>query len=91
MSTDVDTIKQELLAFFKRNVPHYDVTEDEDIFAAGYVSSLFVMQLVVFCEKAFDLTFLSTDLDNDNFSKINTTTPTAQLIARRKRAAALSS
>lgn len=88
MSTDVATIKQELLAFFKRNVPQHDVTEDEDIFAAGYVSSLFVMQLVVFCEKTFDLTFVSTDLDIDNFRTISTT---ARLIERRKLAASLAS
>lgn len=76
-------IKQELQAFFKRSIPKHEVTEDEDIFVAGYVSSLFVMQMVLFCEKTFDITFSNQDLDIENFRTMNSV---ARLIEQRKSA-----
>jgi methoxymalonate biosynthesis acyl carrier protein len=46
------------------------VGEDEDIFALGYVNSLFAMQLVAFVEKEFGFTVESEDLEFDNFRTV---------------------
>ncbi|MCI0470330.1 MAG: hypothetical protein L0Y73_01580 [Candidatus Aminicenantes bacterium] len=49
----------------------YDLKDDEDIFARGLINSLFVMQLVLYIEKEFDIVCQGEDLDMDNFRSIN--------------------
>ena len=44
--------------------------DDEDMFAAGYVNSLFAMQLILFLEAEFAVTVEDADLDLDNFRSI---------------------
>ncbi len=44
---------------------------DDDIFALGFVNSLFAMQLVLFVENEFGLTVENDDLDLDNFRSVN--------------------
>jgi methoxymalonate biosynthesis acyl carrier protein len=60
-------IKQFLLPFFGDR----DLQEDEDIFALGFVNSMFAMQLVLFIEKEFQVTIENEDLDFENFKTIN--------------------
>ncbi len=68
MSTEIKTtIKQFLSKYFK----NYDLQPDEDIFALGFVNSLFAMQLVLFVEKEFQLAVENEDLKLDNFRTIN--------------------
>jgi acyl carrier protein len=55
----------------ERHMPDYDLKDDEDIFATGFVNSLFMMQLVLFLEKTFDVVFENEDLDTDNFRSVN--------------------
>jgi len=74
-------IKQFLARFFQ----NYDLQDDEDIFALGFVNSLFAMQLVLFVEQEFQISVGNEDLDLDNFRTINAL---ANLI-RRKKALAL--
>lgn len=81
MSAELEPIKAQIRTFFARHIPNHTVADDEDIFAAGYVSSLFVMQMVLYCEKTFDVTFLSEDLDLDNFKSI---AAAARLVAKRQ-------
>ena len=50
----------------------YDLKDDEDIFALGLINSLFVMQLVLYIEKEFNITCQGEDLDMDNFRTVNT-------------------
>lgn len=50
----------------------YDLKEDEDIFSLGLINSLFVMQLVLYVEKEFNITCQGEDLDMDNFRTITT-------------------
>lgn len=44
-----------------------DFSDTDDIFALGFVNSLFAMQLVQFIEQAFDVEVDSDDLELDNF------------------------
>jgi methoxymalonate biosynthesis acyl carrier protein len=45
-----------------------------DLFAAGGLSSLFAMELVVYLEKTFDVAITGTDLKLDNFRTVNAMT-----------------
>lgn len=49
----------------------YDLKDDEDIFSLGLINSLFVMQLVLYIEKEFNITCQGEDLDMDNFRSID--------------------
>ncbi|GAA6624128.1 acyl carrier protein [Scytonema sp. NUACC26] len=63
-------IKQFLSKFFR----NHDLQLDEDIFALGFVNSMFAMQLVLFIEQEFQLTIDNEDLEFDNFRTINSMT-----------------
>jgi methoxymalonate biosynthesis acyl carrier protein len=78
METDIKTaIKQFLKGTFK----NYDLQNHEDIFALGFVNSLFAMQLVLFVEKTFRITIDNEDLELDNFRTINAL---ATMVQRKK-------
>jgi methoxymalonate biosynthesis acyl carrier protein len=47
------------------------LADDADIFALGLVNSMFVVQLVSFVEKEFDLTVSGADLDFANFQSVD--------------------
>ncbi|MCP4539983.1 MAG: acyl carrier protein [Chloroflexi bacterium] len=80
METEIKTrIKQFLAQHFR----DYDLQDNEDIFALGFVNSLFAMQLVLFVEKTFEITVEDQDLDIDNFRTINAMT---DLVMRKKSA-----
>jgi len=72
-----EKIRQFLASYFK----DYDLQDDEDIFALGFVNSLFAMQLVMFVEQEFNITVDNEDLEIDNFRTINAL---AELIERKK-------
>lgn len=74
-------IKQFLARFFQ----NYDLQNDEDIFALGFVNSLFAMQLVLFVEQEFRISVGNEDLDIDNFRTVDALTN----LIRRKKAPAL--
>lgn len=59
---------------------NHDLQPDEDIFALGFVNSLFAMQLVLFVENEFGLVVENEDLDIDNF---RTVSAIARLIERK--------
>ncbi|MFF3941713.1 acyl carrier protein [Streptomyces phaeofaciens] len=61
-------------AFIAEHVPEVQVDDDEDLFAAGYVNSLFAVQLVMWVERTFGLHAENKDLDFANFSTINAIT-----------------
>ena len=62
--------KEKLRAFLSRFFRNHDLQEEEDIFALGFVNSLFVMELVQFVEKAFQIKIEDADLDVENFRTI---------------------
>jgi acyl carrier protein len=45
--------------------------DDDDIFALGFVNSLFALELVVFIEKAFAIRLPNEVLTLDNFRSVN--------------------
>jgi methoxymalonate biosynthesis acyl carrier protein len=62
-----DTTSAQILGFITSRFPQAGVTESEDIFSLGYISSLFAMELVMFIEKAFAITIPNDELRIDNF------------------------
>jgi acyl carrier protein len=71
--------------FISRHVRGHELRDDEDIFATGFVNSMFAMQLVQFVESEFGFTVESEDLDLDNFRTIDAI---AALVERKSAAAA---
>lgn len=66
-----DQYRQQIRAFLMRHMPDYELQDDEDMFATGFVTSLFVVQLVLFIEKTFPVTLSRNDLNNDNLRSVN--------------------
>ncbi|MEG3898420.1 MULTISPECIES: phosphopantetheine-binding protein [unclassified Microcoleus] len=67
MKAAKDQIKKFLCQFFG----NHDLQDDEDIFALGFVNSMFAMQLVLFIEKEFEVTIENEDLEFANFRSVN--------------------
>jgi acyl carrier protein len=68
--TDVDSVRAQTREFIERAFGDQELGDHDDIFALGYVNSLFAMQLVLFVERAFGITVESEDLDIDNFRSV---------------------
>lgn len=62
--------KEKIKLFLARFFRNHELTDDEDIFALGFVNSLLAMQLVQFVEKEFGITIEDEDLDFENFRTI---------------------
>ena len=77
--------KEKIRAFLARFFRDHQLADDEDIFASGYVNSMFAMQLVQFVESEFGLAVESEDLELDNFRTVNAI---AALVERKLAAAA---
>jgi len=69
MSTD--DIKAKIRAFVSRFFRGHDLADGEDMFASGYVNSMFAMQLVQFVESEFGVAVENDDLELDNFRSID--------------------
>lgn len=67
----MEEIRTKTHAFLKRFFQNHDLQDDQDIFALGFVNSLFAMQLVLFVENEFGISVENEDLDIDNFRTIN--------------------
>jgi methoxymalonate biosynthesis acyl carrier protein len=66
-----DEIRHQVRSFLSEHLRNIDIADDEDLFGAGLVNSLFAMQVVLFVEKAFGLAVENDDLDLDNFRSID--------------------
>ncbi|PYP87888.1 MAG: D-alanyl carrier protein [Candidatus Angelobacter sp. Gp1-AA117] len=62
-----DKIKSFLSKFFR----NYELRDEDDIFAMGFVNSLLALQLVNFLQKEFSITIEDEDLDFENFRTLN--------------------
>ncbi|HET7231467.1 MAG TPA: acyl carrier protein [Longimicrobium sp.] len=80
-----EEIKQKVREFVSKFFRGHELQDGEDMFATGYVNSMFAMQLVQFVESAFGITVESEDLELDNFRSIAAITALVQ----RKTAAAV--
>ncbi|MEC4880335.1 MAG: acyl carrier protein [Scytonema sp. PMC 1070.18] len=67
-------IQAKIKEFLSRFFRNHDLQLDEDIFALGFVNSMFAMQLVLFIEQEFKITIDNEDLEFDNFRTINAMT-----------------
>jgi methoxymalonate biosynthesis acyl carrier protein len=76
--------KQQIREFVSRFFRGYDLKDDEDMFASGFVNSMFAMQLVQFVESTFGVAIESEDLEIDNFRTIDAI---AALVERKQGAA----
>jgi methoxymalonate biosynthesis acyl carrier protein len=76
--------KQQIREFVSRFVRGHALGDGEDIFATGFVNSMFAMQLVQFVETTFGVTVESEDLDIENFRSIDAI---AALVERKQGAA----
>ncbi|MEZ4734315.1 MAG: phosphopantetheine-binding protein [Caldilineaceae bacterium] len=62
--------RRDIKEFLVLHVQHPDLQDDEDIFAGGFVTSLFAMQLVLFIETQLGVQLANQDLKLDNFRTI---------------------
>lgn len=71
MKGSVSSVKPAIEAFLGRFFGEYALRDDEDIFATGFVNSMFALQLVQFVEGEFGITVESEDLELDNFRTVS--------------------
>lgn len=57
-------------AFLAAHIRGQNIGVDDDIFALGFVSSLFALELVMFLEREFEIHIDNEDLDLANFRTI---------------------
>jgi methoxymalonate biosynthesis acyl carrier protein len=76
----MDNSKHKIRAFLSRFFQTVELKEEDDIFALGFVNSLFAMQLITWVEKEFSIRIEDEDLEVTNFSTI---AAIANLIARK--------
>jgi acyl carrier protein len=63
--------KARIREFLSKFIQNNNLGDDTDIFAAGFVNSLFAMQLVLFVESQFGIRVERQDLKLDNFRSIS--------------------
>lgn len=68
--SDHTAVTAKIREFISGRFPQLELADDDDIFALGFVNSLFAMELVMFIEKTFDITIANGDLRLDNFRSI---------------------
>jgi acyl carrier protein len=69
----VDRERELIRRFISDHVNGVPVGDDEDLFAGGYVNSLFAVQLVMWIERTFGVPVERGDLDFANFQTISAT------------------
>jgi methoxymalonate biosynthesis acyl carrier protein len=63
--------KTQIREFVSKFFRGHALADNEDIFASGFVNSMFAMQLVQFVESTFGITVESDDLEIDNFRTLD--------------------
>lgn len=66
-----DRIHKPITDFISGRFPDLKLEPDDDIFARGFVNSLFAMELVMFLEKTFAFSVPNEVLRLDNFRTVN--------------------
>ncbi|MEH2354884.1 acyl carrier protein [Nostoc sp.] len=67
----MNEIQTKIKTFLAKFFGNHDLQLDEDIFALGFVNSMFAMQLVLFVEQEFQIAIENDDLEFENFRSIN--------------------
>lgn len=68
-----DAVRRDLMSFLEQRTKRA-VAADVDLFAAGLVSSLFALELVMHLEQSFGVTVAGPDLTLDNFRTVEAMT-----------------
>jgi methoxymalonate biosynthesis acyl carrier protein len=68
-----EAIEEALFGFLSERIKA-DLDVDQDLFAAGLVSSMFAMQLVVHLEESYDIAIIGPELKLDNFRTVRAMT-----------------
>ena len=76
----MNEIQTKIKTFLSKFFGNHNLQPDEDIFALGFVNSMFAMQLVLFVEQEFKIAIENEDLEFENFRTINSL---ANLIERK--------
>ena len=76
-----DEIRDRVRMFLSRSFPQREIRDDEDVFASGFINSLFAMELVEFVEAQFQIAVQSEDLEMANFQSVDAITG---LISRKR-------
>jgi acyl carrier protein len=67
----MEQAKAKLRAFLGRHIGGRVIGDEEQIFASGFVNSMFAMQIILFLEKNFQIAIADEDLELKNFQTIN--------------------
>ena len=86
MKEAVSSVKSVIHEFVDRFFGDSTLGDDEDMFATGYVNSMFALQLVQFVEGEFGITVESEDLELDNFRTVSSI---ASFVEHKKAASAV--
>ncbi|GAB7105784.1 hypothetical protein JCM4814A_40980 [Streptomyces phaeofaciens JCM 4814] len=65
-----DDTREQIHRFITSRFPDIGITHEDDIFALGFINSLFAMELVMFIEKTFAFTIPNEELRFDNFRTV---------------------
>lgn len=71
---DRNDIQTRIRQFVQRFIRGHQLADGEDMFATGFVNSMFAMQLVQFVETEFSVAVDDEDLEMDNFRSIDAIT-----------------
>jgi methoxymalonate biosynthesis acyl carrier protein len=71
---DRNDIQTRTREFVQRVIRGHQLADGDDIFATGFVNSMFAMQLVQFVETEFSVVVDDEDLEMDNFRSIDAIT-----------------
>lgn len=61
---------QKILTFFIEEKKISGITPDTDLFAGGYVNSLFALEMVLFLEKTFNIKIPRKEMRRENFTTV---------------------
>ena len=73
-TADEKGIKETVKRFILSSISISNLDDDDNLFEAGIVNSLFAVQLMTFIEKTFAIEVGMDDLDIENFKSLNATT-----------------
>lgn len=66
----MDSFKNKIKEFLSGFFQTHGLKENDDIFALGFVNSLFAMQMITWVEKEFGIQIEDEDLEIENFNSI---------------------
>lgn len=73
MSLTQEQVREDVREYLRTSLS-IDVVDGEDIFKAGFVNSLFAVQLVAFVEKRFHISVEDEDMELNHFRSVDALT-----------------